>query len=124
MAAITKGLEGLPVRRSHGEGGRAWGLEKCERRSECRRSAHSVLSIPEAVLRPGQAVVLVNITSRAALVESDARLRPGAHTELQLAMQGRRTSIKGQLDRCHVSTLDPLRYRGVLMFEGRLEFQD
>jgi hypothetical protein len=94
-----------------------------ERRSECRRIADSVC-IPDAVLRPGQAVVLVNITSRAALVESDARLRPGAHTELQLAMQGRRTSIKGRLDRCHVSTLDPLRYRGVLVFEGRLEFQD
>lgn len=95
-----------------------------ERRSECRRSAHSALCIPDAVLRPGQAVVLVNINSRAALVESDARLRPGAHTELQLAMQGRRTSIKGQLDRCHVSTLDPLRYRGVLVFADRLELED
>ena len=114
MAAITKGLEGL----------RAWGLERRDRRSERRRSARSVLCVPDAVLRPGQAVILVNINSRAALVESDARLRPGAHTELQLAMQGRRTSIKGQLDRCHVSALDPLRYRGVLVFEERFELED
>jgi hypothetical protein len=95
-----------------------------ERRTEQRRSARSALCIADAVLRPGQAVVLVNINSRAALVESHMRLRPGAHTELQLAMQGRRTSIKGQLDRCHVSTLDPLRYRGVLVFEDRLNFED
>ena len=94
-----------------------------ERRRELRRSARSVLCLSDAVLRPGQTVLLVNITSRAALVESDARLRPGAHTELQLAMQGRRTVIKGRLDRCHVSTLDPLRYRGVLMFEQRLDFE-
>ena len=95
-----------------------------ERRSERRRSARTALCIPDAVLRPGQAVVLVDINCRAALVESDMRLRPGAHTELQLAMLGRRTSIKGQLDRCHVSTLDPLRYRGVLIFEDRLHFED
>ena len=95
-----------------------------ERRSERRRSARSVWCLPDAVLRPGQTVLLVNINSRAALVESDARLRPGAQTEMQLAMHGRRTSIKGRLDRCHVSTLEPLRYRGVLVFEERLDFED
>jgi hypothetical protein len=95
-----------------------------ERRSERRRSAGSVLCVPDAVLRPGQAVILVNINSRAALVESEVRLRPGAHTELQLAMQGRRTSIKGQLDRCHVCALEPLRYRGVLVFAERFELED
>lgn len=95
-----------------------------ERRSERRRNAPSVLCRPDAVLRPGQPVMLVNINSRAALVESDARLRPGAHTELQLAMQGRRTSIKGRLERCHVAALDPLRYRGVLLFEERFEIEE
>jgi hypothetical protein len=95
-----------------------------ERRSERRWSAPSVLCVADAVLRPGQSVQVVNINSRAALVESDARLRPGARTELQLAMQGRRTGIKGQLDRCHVSALEPLRYRGVLVFEQRLELKE
>jgi len=62
-------------------------------------------------------VTLLNISSHAALVESDARLRPGAKTELQLAAAGSRASIRGRLERCHVATLEPLRYRGVLIFE-------
>ena len=95
-----------------------------ERRHEPRRTAGSLLCLPAAVLRPGQTVMVVNITSRAALVESDARLRPGAQTELQLAMRGRRTSIRGRLDRCHVAALEPLRYRGLVLFEERLDFEE
>jgi hypothetical protein len=92
-----------------------------ERRTEARRTAGGVRCRPEAVLRPGQAVVVLNINSRAALVESDVRLRPGALTELQLASGGGRTSVRGRLDRCHVSALDPLRYRGLLVFDERFE---
>ena len=95
-----------------------------ERRREARRTAGTLRCLPNAVLRPGQTVVVVNITSRAALVESDARLRPGAHTELQLAIRDRRTNIRGRLDRCHVAALEPLRYRGVLLFEERFDFED
>lgn len=68
--------------------------------------------------------MLLNITSRAALVESDARLRPGAITELQLGVRGGRASIRGRLDRCYVAALEPLRYRGLLVFEARLELAD
>ena len=68
--------------------------------------------------------MLLNINSRAALVESHARLRPGAMTELQLTRAGGRASIRGRLDRCHISALEPLRYRGLLMFEQRLELED
>lgn len=92
-----------------------------ERRTEERRTAGGVRCQPDAVLRPGQPVVVLNINSRAALVESDVRLRPGALTELQLAIGGGRTSIRGTLDRCHVSALEPLRYRGLLVFEQRFE---
>ena len=92
-----------------------------ERRTEARRTAGGVRCRPDAVLRPGQPVVVLNINSRAALVESDMRLRPGALTELQLASGNGRRRIKGQLDRCHVSALEPLRYRGLLVFEERLE---
>ena len=95
-----------------------------ERRSEPRRSAGSARCKPDAVLRPGQPVMLINISSRAALVESDARLRPGRITELQLALEAGRASIRGRLDRCHVAALEPLRYRGVLVFEDRLELAD
>lgn len=68
--------------------------------------------------------MLLNINSRAAMVESHARLRPGAMTELQLTRAGGRTSIRGRLDRCHISAVEPLRYRGLLMFEQPLELED
>jgi hypothetical protein len=63
----------------------------------------------------------VNITTRAALVESDSRLRPGAHTEMQLAGTAQRASVKGRLDRCYVAALEPLRYRGVVVFDQMLD---
>jgi hypothetical protein len=77
-----------------------------------------------AVLRPGLSVILLNINTRAALVESDARLRPGAHTEMQLAGADCRASIRGRLDRCYVSALEPLRYRGVVFFDERFVLDD
>lgn len=95
-----------------------------ERRTERRRTAAGVRCRPDAVLRPGQSVVVLNINSRAALVESEARLRPGALTELQLAGHDGRTSVRGRLDRCYVSALEPLRYRGLLVFERRLVLED
>ena len=108
-----------------------------DRRAEQRVTGEQLRWRPNAVLRPGQTVVLLNVNSRAALVESDARLRPGAHTELQLQAggpstqsspqadsaslrAGNRTTIRGHLDRCHVAALEPLRYRGVLIFDHRL----
>lgn len=78
---------------------------------------------PEAVLRPGQPVVLVNISVHGALVESAARLRPGAHTELQLVGRGARCRMRGRLDRCHIATLEPLAYRGAIVFEDQLDLE-
>jgi hypothetical protein len=95
-----------------------------DRRTERRRTAGGVRCRADAVLRPGQPVVVLNINSRAALVESEARLRPGALTELQLAGSGGRTSVRGRLDRCHVSALEPLRYRGLLVFEQPLQLEE
>jgi hypothetical protein len=69
-------------------------------------------------------VTLINISTRAALVESAARLRPGAHTEIQLAGSGTRVAVRGHLDRCHVAALDPVRYRGVLVFEQCMALED
>jgi hypothetical protein len=91
-----------------------------DRRKEQRLAAERLRWRAQAVLRPGQPVVLLNITSRGALVESDAQLRPGAHTELQLCGGGGRTAVRGHLVRCHVAALEPLRYRGVLIFDHRL----
>lgn len=95
-----------------------------ERRGECRRDGGGPRWHPRAMMRPGQAVTVINISSRAALLESPGRLRPGAATELQLAAGATRTIIKGRLDRCHVAALDPLRYRGVLIFDHRVEISE
>jgi hypothetical protein len=78
----------------------------------------------QAVLRPGQSVVLVNIGSQGALVESPARLRPGAQTELQLIGKTSRCSVRGRLDRCHVASLEPLCYRGAIVFERPFELDN
>jgi hypothetical protein len=78
----------------------------------------------EALLRPGQPVVLVNISAAGALVECASRLRPGALTELQLAGAARRRSVRGRIDRCQVAMLNPLRYHGAIVFEDALERGD
>ena len=95
-----------------------------ERRRERRRPGGGPRWQVDAVLRPGQPVTLLNISSHGALVESESRLRPGAKTELQLAAPGSRASVRGRLERCYVAALTPLRYRGVLIFEHLLAVGD
>jgi hypothetical protein len=77
--------------------------------------------VPERRAAPGVTVTLINISTCGALFESAARLRPGLRTELQLAGGGQRRTVRGRLDRCHVAALDPLCYRGVMVFEELLE---
>ena len=101
----------------------AVGIERAERRSEWRRPGGGSRWQREAVIRPGLPVTLLNISSRAALVESGSRLRPGARTEMQLGGLSARRSIRGHLERCYVAALEPIRYRGVLIFEDRLDVE-
>ena len=96
-------------------------IDLVDRRRECRCPGGGARWRSHALLRPGQPVTLLNISSRAALMESAARLRPGAHTEVQLAGAQARTCIAGRLDRCHVVALEPIRYRGVLLFDQRVD---
>jgi hypothetical protein len=96
-------------------------ITSVDRRSEPRHAGGGARYGCRAVLRPGQPVTIVNITTRGALVESDSRLRPGAYTEMQLSASDRRASIKGRLDRCYVAALEPIRYRGVVLFEQALD---
>jgi hypothetical protein len=95
-------------------------VDLSERRCECRHAGGGRWQ-SATVIRPGQHVTLINICSRAALLESAARLRPGAHTEMQLAGTGDRLSVRGRLERCYVADIEPIRYRGVLIFEHRVE---
>ena len=94
-----------------------------ERRAEPRWTPVDLAWRTEAVLRPGQAVLLVNVSRHGALVESRVRLRPGAVTELHATAGQDRMAIRGRLDRCFVAALEPLRYRGVLVFEHRLALE-
>ena len=66
-------------------------------------------------------MVVLNINGYGALVESATRLRPGAHTELQLTGTAGRQSLRGRVDRCHVAALVPLCYRGAVVFEECLD---
>ena len=91
-------------------------VDLIERRRECRHVGGGPWDAT-TLIRPGQLVTLINICSRAALLESAARLRPGAQTEMQLARAASRASVKGRLDRCYVAALEPIRYRGVLIFD-------
>ena len=97
--------------------------EATERREERRCLGAGPRWKREAVLRPGQPVMVVNISNHAALVESGARLRPGSQTEIQLAGPGTRLSIRGRLDRCYVAALNPIRFRGLLVFERPVEWE-
>jgi hypothetical protein len=99
----------------------ALGTTVVERRTAPRVAPAQTRWLANAVLRPGMPVVLVNISRRGALVESGARLRPGAQTELQLAGASARTSVRGRVDRCHVTGLDPLRYCGAIVFDEGLD---
>jgi hypothetical protein len=99
-------------------------IDVVERRREHRISGGGSRWLATAVLRPGQPITLLNISSRAALVESAARLRPGAHTEVQLAGGDARASVRGRLDRCYVAALEPIRYRGVVMFDQHVDVGD
>ena len=96
-------------------------LEVIERRHERRVAGGGPRFSAGAVLRPGQAVIVVNICSRGALVESGARLRPGVHTELHLCGKATRTRVKGRVERCQVVRLDPVRYHGVIVFDECVE---
>jgi hypothetical protein len=74
-----------------------------------------------ALLRPGQEVLVVNLSRGGALVESHARLLPGARAELQL-LGKRRHSVRGRVARCRVVALDPIRYEGAIVFDHALEW--
>jgi hypothetical protein len=77
--------------------------------------------IQTALLRPGQEVRLLNVSSGGALVESPTRMLPGARTELQLSGSPR-CVVRGRIDRCRITSLDPVKYEGAIVFEQCLQW--
>jgi hypothetical protein len=60
-----------------------------------------------ALLRPGQEVLVVNLSPGGALLESPTRMSPGARAELHL-FGAPRLMVRGRVDRCEIVRLQPL----------------
>jgi hypothetical protein len=93
-----------------------------ERRRERRVRAEEAGWQEEALLRPGLAVLIVNISATGVLLESPARLRPGRRAELQLTASAgdARPLCAGLITRCSVIGISPMVFRGALAFERPL----
>lgn len=95
-----------------------------DRRSEPRLSAEMLGFDENAKLSLGVHVRVVNLSSGGALLELDGWIRPGTRSELRLSRpvldgEPERLSAHGQVARCWVYRLSPLRYRAALVFEGQ-----
>lgn len=92
-----------------------------DRRTGRRRQPHETPWCEVALLRPGQEVRLVNLSSGGALLESPRRMRPGSAAELHLLAPAGRCVLRARILRCSVAALEPLRYRGAIAFEDQLD---
>jgi hypothetical protein len=78
----------------------------------------------QAILRPGYAVSLIDLSAGGALIQGTRPLRPGARVHLQLVSGGRRLALGAYVLRCAVVSLDSnkgVQYRGALKFDRRCD---
>lgn len=87
-----------------------------DRRREPRCSAEQTPWPHVALLRPGQEVVLLDVSGHGARIESPRRLTPGARAELHL-LGIPRLVLLGHVHRCRITRLSPLRYEGAILFD-------
>lgn len=85
-----------------------------ERRRERRAGGAGV----RAKARPGHRLVVVDVSSRGALVEAVRPLRPGAQLEVQIETDRRTVLVRAEVVRCLVTALDAevVTYRAGLAF--------
>ena len=96
----------------------AGAVTRIERRAAPRRAAAAYGFEYHGQLRPGTAVLVLNLSSFGALLESALPCRPGTRTELHLdSPDGRRQSTTGAVLRCWVTSVAPLRFRSAVRFE-------
>lgn len=93
-----------------------------ERRAWPRVSTFDGSGMAHGRLRPGRPAHIVDVSPGGALIETDCRLLPGMHVELQVGEPVALYSVKGRILRCHVALLDRerIRYRGALVFEQQI----
>ena len=98
-----------------------------ERRQSARVCCPGTGRIPSARLRTGDPLLILNIGTGGALVESRTRLLPGALIDVQLSDAEGSRSVRARVVRCSVSVLDRdrgLHYRGALAFAQRVPVED
>lgn len=95
-----------------------------ERRAWPRTLTRDRADMAHGRLRPGRPAQIVDVSPGGALIETECRMLPGMHVELQLGAPVPLYKVKGRILRCHVSLLDRerIRYRGALAFEEHLAF--
>ena len=94
-----------------------------DRRSQPRLSAEILGLDQDARLSLGVHVRVLNVSSGGALLELQEWIRPGTRSELRLSKpalerESERLSAQGQIVRCWVHRLSPLRYRAALVFSN------
>jgi hypothetical protein len=94
-----------------------------ERRHDTRFGQPAIAGT-QAILRPGYAVSLIDLSPGGALIQGPRPLRPGARVHLQLLTGTRRIGIAAHVLRCAVASLDSrqgVQYRGALRFDHRCD---
>ena len=94
-----------------------------DRRADA-RFGQPVIAGTQAILRPGYAVTLIDLSLGGALIQGPRPLRPGARVHLQLLTGTRRLGIAAHVLRCSVAALDSrqgVQYRGALKFDYRCD---
>jgi hypothetical protein len=92
-----------------------------DRRSQPRLSAEILGLDEDAKLSLGVHVRVLNVSNGGALLELHEWIRPGTRSELRLSkpvaeQEPERLTAQGQIVRCWVHRLSPLRYRAALVF--------
>jgi hypothetical protein len=88
---------------------------KVDRRREARMAAQGA----GALMRPGQRLIVVDVSASGALVEGGRPLRPGSDIEVQLEGDARSGMVAAHVTRCSVAALhgeSGVTYRAALAF--------
>jgi hypothetical protein len=94
-----------------------------DRRLDPRLSGPTLRHI-STMVRPGQWVVLIDMSASGALIAGRRPLRPGARVEVHLHRDGHRSALWANVIRCSVAAMDAQRivYHAALNFEARAEW--
>lgn len=100
-------------------------IASAERRTQPRVGAELLGFAADASLSRGVQARLLNVSPGGALVEVDEWLRPGTGSSLKLARAGDpagapTVSLEGEVARCWVVRLAPLRYQAAITFREQV----